>query len=171
MKTNYINKKNPVQKAKIYEDSTHLYKFYSFKFIEFKSEFFKFEGPQSLETIQRRYNYNNNSFHHIVKVVQHRKMSTEFITNVHQELVFNIAYIMTKNEPMDYDQRVLITTRTMDNLKKKELVNSEETTHKANEYIASYISTYIKVSVLDVKIKMRKMIPNWPDNSFHKFQL
>jgi hypothetical protein len=36
MKTNYINKKNPVQKAKIYEDSTHLYKFYSFKFIEFK---------------------------------------------------------------------------------------------------------------------------------------
>ncbi len=98
-------------------------------------------------------------------------MSTEFITNVHQELVFNIAYIMTKNEPMDYDQRVLITTRTMDNLRKKELVNSEETTHKANEYIASYISTYIKVSVLEVKIKMRKMIPNWPDNSFHKFQL
>ncbi len=98
-------------------------------------------------------------------------MYTEFITNVHQELVFNIAYIMTKNEPMDYDQQVLITTRTMDNLKKKELVNSEETTHKANEYIASYISTYIKVSVLAVKIRMRKLIPNWPDNSFHKLQL
>ena len=48
MKTNYINKKNPVQKAKIYEESTHLYKFYSFKFIEFKPKFFKFEGPQSL---------------------------------------------------------------------------------------------------------------------------
>ena len=98
-------------------------------------------------------------------------MSTEFITNVHQELVFNIAYIMTKNEPMDYDQRVLITTRTMDNLKKKELVNSEETIQKANEYIASYISTYIKVSVLAVKIRMRKLIPNWPEESFHKFQL
>ncbi len=53
--------------------------------------------------------------------------------------VFNIAYIMTKNEPMDYDQRVLITTRTMDNLKKKELVNSEETIHKANEYISSIL--------------------------------
>ena len=63
MKTNYINKKNPVQKAKIYEDSTHLYKFYSFKFIEFKPKFFKFEGPQSLETIQRRYDYNNYSLH------------------------------------------------------------------------------------------------------------
>ena len=39
MKNNYINKKNPVhgpvQKAKFYEDSTHLYKFYSFKFTEF----------------------------------------------------------------------------------------------------------------------------------------
>jgi hypothetical protein len=58
-------------------------------------------------------------------------MSSEFITKVHQELVFNIAYIMTNNEPMNYDQRVLITTRTMEILQEKEVVNSEETSYKA----------------------------------------
>jgi hypothetical protein len=98
-------------------------------------------------------------------------MSTEFITKVHQELVFNIAYIMTNNKPMDYDQQVLITTRTMNNLKEKEVVNSEETLQAAKEYIGSYIVTYVKVSVLAVKIRMRKWIPNWPDESFHNFQL
>ena len=38
MKNNYIKNPvhGPVQKAKIYEDSTHLYKFYSFKFNEFR---------------------------------------------------------------------------------------------------------------------------------------
>ncbi len=68
------DKRSPVRKAKIYEDSTHLYKFYSFKFIEFKPKFFKFEGPQSLQTIQRRYNYNNYSLHQSSKGILAEKL-------------------------------------------------------------------------------------------------
>jgi hypothetical protein len=78
---------------------------------------------------------------------------------------------MTKDEPINYDQRVLITNRTMKNLKEKEVINSEETLNAAKDYIASYIVTYVKVSVLAVKIHMRKFIPNWPEESFHNFQL
>ncbi len=86
MKTNYIRKKNSVQKAKIYEHSTHLYKFYSFKFIEFKPKFFKFEGPQSLETIQRRYNYNNYSLHQSLKGILAGKVDT----NLDRRIIFKI---------------------------------------------------------------------------------
>ncbi len=95
MKIQNINKWVPY-KRRILRNSTHLYKFYSFKFIEFKPKFFKFEGPQSLETIQRRYNYNNYSLHQSSKGI----LTWKSDTNSDRRIIFtNFNFNPSSNNP------------------------------------------------------------------------